>query len=320
MSANAKVISAVIAAILVSAMMAGSSLVAKSYAENPLQNFLGNVTKTGKSLIANVTNMGNKTSSTTANQTGKPLEGNLTAPTSAGNRTGTETQNVGGLQFQKGMLTGRIASIQQDVNGPAWILGGIWKLEEVKGGAGQQQQQQANATGMTANNATMNTKGNTTVTAPGNATISTHGNQTTITTKGNTTVTAPGNATIAAQGNATTIKANNTSASSQSNATSSQQFKFTAKIEMVRPNGTSFHEHEVSDLKVIKFSKDQFGNPTINGTATVTMKDGPVKDVPVTIKIINNAAFAMTIGPDKVNNHFGTAPIFGTVEQPQKKR
>jgi hypothetical protein len=304
MSANAKVISAVIAAILVSAIMAGSSLVAKSYAENPIQNFIGNVTKTGKSLIANVTNLGNNTASnnqtsTTGNQTGKPLEG---------------------LQFHNGMLTGRIASIQQDVNGPAWILAGIWKLEEVKGGA--EQQQQANATGMTTSNATMTTKGNTTVTAPGNATISTHGNQTTITTKGNTTVTAPGNATIAAQGNATTIKANNTSSttSGQSNATGSQQFKFTAKIEMVRPNGTGFHEHEVSDLKVIQFKKDQFGNPTINGTATVTMKDGPVKDVPVTIKIINNATFAMTIGPDKVNNHFGTAPIFGTVEQPQKKR
>lgn len=279
MSANAKVISAVIAAILVSAIMAGSSLVAKSYAENPIQNFIGNVTKTGKSLIANVTNLGNNTASnnqtsTTGNQTGKPLEG---------------------LQFHNGMLTGRIASIQQDVNGPAWILAGIWKLEEVKGGA--EQQQQANATGMTTSNATM-------------------------TTKGNTTVTAPGNATIAAQGNATTIKANNTSSttSGQSNATGSQQFKFTAKIEMVRPNGTGFHEHEVSDLKVIQFKKDQFGNPTINGTATVTMKDGPVKDVPVTIKIINNATFAMTIGPDKVNNHFGTAPIFGTVEQPQKKR
>ncbi|AIF82231.1 hypothetical protein NTE_00149 [Candidatus Nitrososphaera evergladensis SR1] len=272
MNDKAKVFSAAIAAVLVSAIVAGSFSVAKSYAQNPIQDLIGNATKAGKSLVGNVTGSGNQTS-TTGNQTG-----NQTATT--GNQTGTApTGNQTGLKMQDGRLTGRIASIQQEANKPAWILAGIWKLEEVK----------SNATAATGGNATV-TAGNATVTTQGNATVTTDGNKTTVT------------------GNATSMTGqNNTSTSAGSN------LSFVAKIEMVRPDGTAPHEHEVSDLKVTQIKNDESGNPTINGTVTVTMSKGPVQDVPVTIKIIGNSAIAMTLGPDKIDNHFGTEPIYGTV-------
>jgi plastocyanin len=43
------------------------------------------------------------------------------------------------------------------------------------------------------------------------------------------------------------------------------------------------------------------------------MKDGPVSGVPITIKVFNNAVIGFWIGPDKVSNHFGTGPVFGTL-------
>ena len=114
------------------------------------------------------------------------------------------------------------------------------------------------------------------------------------------------------EGNVTAPPAANVTAPPAANVTA---LSFTAKIEMVQPNGTGFHEHEVSDLKVTEIGSNESGNPTINGTATVTMREGPVQDVPITIRIIGNSVFAMTLGPEKIENHFGTEPIYGTVAQ-----
>ncbi|GEM_PF-311778 len=87
---------------------------------------------------------------------------------------------------------------------------------------------------------------------------------------------------------------------------------FLAKVEMVKIDGTSYHVHAISNFSLSDISN--LKNSTIfTGTATVLMPTGPVSDVPVTIKIINMSLLAIKIGPDKVNGHFGTAPIYGTI-------
>jgi hypothetical protein len=86
---------------------------------------------------------------------------------------------------------------------------------------------------------------------------------------------------------------------------------FRASFSMVKPDGTAMHRHTVSDLKVLAVTNEN-GVYSINGTATVTMKDGPVKDVPVVIKIMNDSVMAIWIGPGMVNGHFGTGPLYGT--------
>jgi carboxymethylenebutenolidase len=45
------------------------------------------------------------------------------------------------------------------------------------------------------------------------------------------------------------------------------------------------------------------------------MRDGPVSGVPLTIKIYNGAAIAIWIGPDRIDSHFGTNPIYGTLTE-----
>jgi hypothetical protein len=52
---------------------------------------------------------------------------------------------------------------------------------------------------------------------------------------------------------------------------------------------------------------------TYKGLATVTLKDGPVADVPIEIKIINNNLISISFDPAKFERHFGATPIYGTV-------
>lgn len=87
---------------------------------------------------------------------------------------------------------------------------------------------------------------------------------------------------------------------------------FRASFDMVKPDGTAMHRHAISNLQVSSFTNEN-NTYAINGTATVTMKNGTVQDVPVTIKIMNESAIAIWIGPAAVDGHFGTAPIYGTV-------
>ena len=48
------------------------------------------------------------------------------------------------------------------------------------------------------------------------------------------------------------------------------------------------------------------------GISTVTMKDGPVKDVPTKIILMDESAVSIWLNPSKTKNHFGNTPIYGT--------
>ena len=52
---------------------------------------------------------------------------------------------------------------------------------------------------------------------------------------------------------------------------------------------------------------------TYSGLASVTMKKGPVANVPIEIKVINNNVISIWFDPAKVEKHFGESPIYGTV-------
>ena len=52
-----------------------------------------------------------------------------------------------------------------------------------------------------------------------------------------------------------------------------------------------------------------------NGTATITMRQGPVDEVPVSIKRIDTNVLSIWADPIKINRHFGNTPIFGTIER-----
>ena len=87
---------------------------------------------------------------------------------------------------------------------------------------------------------------------------------------------------------------------------------FNATFYMIKTDGTAPHKHTISDFKMNGTPTVANSSTSFNGTSTVTMKDGPVKDVPTSIKFSDESSVSIWLDPTKTNNHFGTTLIYGT--------
>jgi len=87
---------------------------------------------------------------------------------------------------------------------------------------------------------------------------------------------------------------------------------FNATFNMVMLNGSAPHKHNITDFKMSGSPTKKNTATTYNGTATVTLKKGPVTGVPVSIKLMGPQAMSLWIDPAKTENHFGNTPIYGT--------
>ncbi|HEU4482078.1 MAG TPA: hypothetical protein VFR65_03400 [Nitrososphaeraceae archaeon] len=91
---------------------------------------------------------------------------------------------------------------------------------------------------------------------------------------------------------------------------------FEAEFDMVMLNGSALHQHSIYNFTLVDIMKIDDEDYQVNGTATVTMvEDGPVNNVPLSIKAMNNNVISILVDPTKVNNHFGNTPIFGLIQQ-----
>jgi hypothetical protein len=88
-----------------------------------------------------------------------------------------------------------------------------------------------------------------------------------------------------------------------------------AKFNMVMTNGSAMHDHRIYDFTLTNMSMPNNSTTVFNGTATITMRQGPVPDVPLSIKAMDNNAVSIWVDPTKIQNHFGNTPIFGTIEK-----
>jgi hypothetical protein len=86
-----------------------------------------------------------------------------------------------------------------------------------------------------------------------------------------------------------------------------------SKFNMVMTNGSAMHDHEVYDFTLTDISMPDNSTTVYNGTATITMRQGPVSDVPISIKAMDSNAVSIWVDPTKINNHFGNTPIFGVI-------
>ena len=116
------------------------------------------------------------------------------------------------------------------------------------------------------------------------------------------------NKTQGGEGNQTATTTNaSTATASLPNAT------FHSKFNMVMTNGSAMHDHEIYDFTLADISKTNNSTIVYNGTATITMRQGPVPDVPISIKAMDNNTISIWADPTKLNNHFGDTPIFGII-------
>ena len=88
-----------------------------------------------------------------------------------------------------------------------------------------------------------------------------------------------------------------------------------SKFNMVMTNGSALHHHEIYDFKLTNMTTLSDAITIYNGTATVTMRQGPVANVPLSIKSLESNVISIWADPAMTNNHFGDTPIFGTIEK-----
>jgi hypothetical protein len=108
------------------------------------------------------------------------------------------------------------------------------------------------------------------------------------------------------------------SSSGASNTTSKMNLPtatFNAVFNMVMLNGSALHKHQISNFTLTSMSIPNEKASVSNGTATITMKEGPVNGVPISIRTFDDNVISIWVDPAKTMNHFGNTPIYGTVTQ-----
>jgi hypothetical protein len=86
---------------------------------------------------------------------------------------------------------------------------------------------------------------------------------------------------------------------------------FNATFQMFMLNGSAAHKHTITDFKIIGNPTTSNNATTYNGTATVSLKQGPATGVPISIKLMGDSAVSIWVDPSKTENHFGNTPIYG---------
>lgn len=93
---------------------------------------------------------------------------------------------------------------------------------------------------------------------------------------------------------------------------------FHVTFSMVMKNGSAYHMHQISNATIDDVTMD--GNDTImKGSVTVTMREGPISNVPTSWTINNNTTLAISMDHSMINNHFGDTPIYGLELTPEKE-
>jgi hypothetical protein len=88
---------------------------------------------------------------------------------------------------------------------------------------------------------------------------------------------------------------------------------FNASFDMIKLDGSSKHQHTITatipsaDFLVAGKSSIR----AYSGTATISMKEGPVSDVPIVIRLSSDGNISIMPDPTKTKGHFGNTPIQG---------
>jgi hypothetical protein len=120
------------------------------------------------------------------------------------------------------------------------------------------------------------------------------------------------------KGSLTNLTSPMSSSSNSSNTTTNKNLPtatFDAIFNMVMVNGTAMHKHEISNFTLTSISMPNEKTVVSNGTATITMKEGPVNAVPVSVRTMDDNVISIMPDPAKTKDHFGNTPIYGTITE-----
>jgi hypothetical protein len=93
---------------------------------------------------------------------------------------------------------------------------------------------------------------------------------------------------------------------------------FDVQIEMVRLDGTAEHSHTITNFVLVSTLQPNNMTEILNGTTTASMMEGPVTEIPTTIKIMGDKVISIQLDPSKIDAHYGNTPIYGLVMDDHK--
>ena len=121
----------------------------------------------------------------------------------------------------------------------------------------------------------------------------------------------------------TTLLSNSTANVSQATSNATVPFAaspFNTQLQMVMLDGTAGHTHTITNFVLANVSQPNNMIKVFNGTSTASMREGPVTDIPTTIRIMGDKVISIWLDPSSIENHYGNTPIFGLVMDVDKPR
>jgi hypothetical protein len=88
---------------------------------------------------------------------------------------------------------------------------------------------------------------------------------------------------------------------------------FNTSFKMIMTNGSGMHTHTITNFVLKNKSMPSNTISVFNGTASASMREGVVTNIPISIKVMNNSVISIWLDPAKVKNHYGDTPIFGVI-------
>ena len=88
---------------------------------------------------------------------------------------------------------------------------------------------------------------------------------------------------------------------------------YAASFDMVMTNGSASHKHNMDNFTLAGMSMPNNTTKVYNGTVTITMREGPVHDVPMNATVTDDNIISFWLDPSKIDNHFGNTTIYGIV-------
>ena len=95
---------------------------------------------------------------------------------------------------------------------------------------------------------------------------------------------------------------------------------FNTQVQMVRLDGTAGHTHTITNFVLANVSQPNNMTKVFNGTSTASMREGPVTDIPTTIRIMGDKVISIWLDPSRIENHYGNTPLYGLVMDVEKPR
>ena len=120
-----------------------------------------------------------------------------------------------------------------------------------------------------------------------------------------------------------TLLSDNSANASQAMGNTTASFArspFNMQLEMIRFNGTAAHTHTITNFVVANVSQPDNMTKVFNGTSTASLREGPVTDIPTSIKITGDKVISIWLDPSRVENHYGNTPIYGLVMDVDRSR